>query len=99
MEFEVFNRETYKLILTTYPPPKVKNSPSVHKLLGHTWDLIALNDNHGLGTVSEGGIEACNKLLRGRVCGHSLEEMSREQIFQSSVFVPSVVCTGMYKTQ
>ena len=24
MEFEVFNRETYKLILTTYPPPKVK---------------------------------------------------------------------------
>ena len=64
MEFEVFNRETYKLILTTYPPPKVKISPSVHKLLGHTWDLIALNDNHGLGTVSEGGIKACNKLLR-----------------------------------
>ena len=63
-EFEVFNRETYKLILRTYPLPQVKMSPSVHKLLGHTWDLIALNDNFALGTVSEGGIEACNKLLR-----------------------------------
>ena len=59
-----FNRETYKLILTSYPPPQVKISPSVHKLLGHSWDLVALNDNFGLGTVSEGGIEACNKLLR-----------------------------------
>ena len=63
-EFEAFNRETYKKILTSYPPPQVKISPSVHKLLGHSWDLIALNDNCGLGTVSEGGIEACNKLLR-----------------------------------
>lgn len=63
-ELEAFNRETYKKILTSYPPPQVKISPSVHKLLGHSWDLIALNDNHGLGTVSEGGIEACNKLLR-----------------------------------
>ena len=63
-ELEAFNRETYKLILTSYPPPQVKISPSVHKLLGHSWDLVALNDNFGLGTVSEGGIEACNKLLR-----------------------------------
>jgi hypothetical protein len=63
-ELEVFNRETYKLILKSYPPPICRISPSVHKLLAHTSELIMLNECHGLGTVSEGGIEACNKLLR-----------------------------------
>ena len=62
MELEVFTRETYKLILTTYIPLKLRIS--VYKLLGHTLNLIALNDNYSLGTatVSRGtGIEACNK--------------------------------------
>ena len=63
-DFESFCKETYKLILITFPSPVARLSPSVHKLLAHSWELIKLNENQALGNVSEGGIEACNKLLR-----------------------------------
>lgn len=66
-DLELLCKESYKLNLTSYPHPRAKLSPSVHKLLGHTWELIRLNDNKALGSLSEGGIEACNKLLR-RYC-------------------------------
>ena len=36
----------------------------MHKLLGHTYELIELNENNGLGVFDESGLEACNKLLR-----------------------------------
>ncbi|XP_063677373.1 uncharacterized protein LOC134813500 [Bolinopsis microptera] len=63
-DLESFCKETYKLILITFPSPVARLSPSVHKLLAHSWELVKLNENQALGNVSEGGIEACNKLLR-----------------------------------
>ena len=61
---EEYNRATYRYILEKYPPPLCQISPSVHKLLAHSWELISNNENFGLGTIAEGGLEACNKLLR-----------------------------------
>ena len=36
-------------------------TPTMHKLLGHTWELIEMNDSNGLGAFDESGLEACNK--------------------------------------
>ena len=44
--------------------PWVSITPTMHKLLGHTWELIELNGDKGLGVFDESGLEACNKLLR-----------------------------------
>ena len=44
----------------------------------------------GADTTLELAIRRSLYCYSGRVCGQNLEEMSREQIFQSSVFVPSV---------
>ena len=61
---ESFCKETYRLILTSFPQPVVVISPSVHKLLGHSWELVEKNGGMGLGVLTEGGLEACNKILR-----------------------------------
>ena len=53
-----------ELLLESFPRPLCEMSPTIHKLLGHSWELIAMNGNYGLGTLSEGGIEASNKFLR-----------------------------------
>ena len=63
-ELEAFCKETYRLLLESFPRPLCEMSPTIHKLLGHSWELIAMNGNYGLGTLSEGGIEASNKFLR-----------------------------------
>ena len=63
-EFKQYCQETYKLVLEKYSPPKCFLSPTVHKLLAHSWELIEKNSGVGLGTLSEGGLEASNKLLR-----------------------------------
>ena len=71
-KFEALCREAYKFILVNWPPiisakkhvDQVIISPSVHKLLGHSAELIRLNDHYGLGLVSEAGVESSNKLLR-----------------------------------
>ena len=39
-------------------------SPSVHRILGHSWEVIQGNDKYGLGSVSEEGLEALNKYIR-----------------------------------
>jgi len=62
--FKSFCLDLYTFILMNYPPPRCYMSPTVHKILGHGWELIEKNDGHGLGGLSEGGLEACNKLLR-----------------------------------
>ena len=46
------------------PGPWISITPSVHKLLAHSWELIQNNDCHGLGTLDEAGLEGCNKILR-----------------------------------
>ena len=38
-------------------------SPSVHRILAHSWEVIELNGEFGLGDVSEEGLEALNKQI------------------------------------
>ena len=42
----------------------IKITPTVHKVLAHSWELIAHNDGVGLGSLDESGLEGCNKILR-----------------------------------
>ena len=44
--------------------PWVKVSPSVHRILAHSWEVILFNDGFGLGGESEEGLEALNKYIR-----------------------------------
>ena len=46
------------------PGPWISITPTVHKLLAHSWELMQCNDNHGLGSLDESGLEGCNKILR-----------------------------------
>ena len=46
------------------PGPWISITPTVHKLLGHSWELMQYSDNHGLGSLDESGLEGCNKILR-----------------------------------
>ena len=39
-------------------------SPSLHRVLSHSWELIKANENHGLDSGSEEGLEATNKLVK-----------------------------------
>ena len=40
-------------------------SPSLHKTLAHSWELIKLNNGFGLGSLDESGLEGNNIILRG----------------------------------
>ena len=42
----------------------VSITPSLHKVLAHSWELIEVNDGRGLKNLSEEGFEATNKRLR-----------------------------------
>lgn len=37
---------------------------TVHKLLGHLWELNTKNDGHGLGVLDESKLKACNKPIK-----------------------------------
>ena len=39
-------------------------SPSVHRILAHSWEVVQLNNGFGLGDLSEEGLEALNKQIR-----------------------------------
>ena len=45
--------------------PWVVITPSAHKLLAHSWELMENNDECGLKNFDESGLEANNKVLRG----------------------------------
>ena len=44
--------------------PNAHITPTVHKTLAHSWELIDMNGGCGLGSYSEEGLESCNKLLQ-----------------------------------
>ena len=50
------------LIVETFPWASI--SPSVHRILAHSWERIQMNNGHGLGDESEEGLEALNKFIR-----------------------------------
>ena len=60
--FKLFSQKLYEDILMWFPCVHI--TPTVHKTLAHTWELIDLNGGFGLGSYSEEGLESCNKLLR-----------------------------------
>ena len=61
----------YLLYLRSFPSPRntekqtwISITPSLHKHLGHSWELIELNADCGLKNFDETGLEANNKILR-----------------------------------
>lgn len=54
--------DVYMKLVTTFP--WVVLSPSVHRILAHSWEVISMNNNYGLGDLSEEGLEALNKFIR-----------------------------------
>ena len=44
--------------------PWVVITPSVHRIMCHSWEVIQMNDSFGLGDVSEEGLESLNKNIR-----------------------------------
>ena len=64
--FKQYCLETYHHILTSFNNETrwINISPTLHSLLGHSWELIEKNDGKGLGEYTESGLEHCNKFLR-----------------------------------
>ena len=60
--FRDFCLDLYFFIVNTFP--WVSITGSVHKVLGHSWELIELNCGRGLGALDEAGMEGCHKVLR-----------------------------------
>ena len=43
--------------------PWISITPSLHKLLSYSWELIELNDERGLRNLDKSGLEGNNKIL------------------------------------
>ena len=54
--------ETSLDIVLTFPWACM--SQSVHRILSHAWEKVTFNENFGLGSDSEEGLEALNKYIR-----------------------------------
>ena len=61
-EFKLFCEETNLKIIQYFPWAVI--SPSVHRLLAHSWEVIEGNDGFPLGSESEEGLESNNKFVR-----------------------------------
>ena len=62
-EFGILYTNTYLLIVEYFP--WVNITPTLHKLLAHSEEILReINNGCGLKSFSEEGSEACNKLLR-----------------------------------
>ena len=60
---ELLCRETYEFILLKFPFANI--TPSLHKLLAHSTELIRdCNNGFGMKEFSEEAVESCNKLIR-----------------------------------
>ena len=55
-------QQVYLLIVKRFPWAAI--SPSVHRILAHSWEVMQLNGCYGLGDQSEEGLEALNKHIR-----------------------------------
>lgn len=61
--FKEFCLDLYFFIVDAFP--WVSITGSLHKVLGHSWELIELNGGRGIGALDEAGMEGCHKVLRG----------------------------------
>ena len=57
-------RKTPEVLTLINGFPRAVVSPSVHRILAHSWEVFELNGGYGLGDQSEEGLEALNKLIR-----------------------------------
>ncbi|KAI6648100.1 hypothetical protein LOD99_11909 [Oopsacas minuta] len=72
-------KETYEFILIEYPWASI--TPSLHKLLAHSFQLIgAYNNGKGLQNLSEECLESCNKFVR-----RYRENLARKTSFTDNV--------------
>lgn len=70
--YKLFCTKIYLLIIRSLPRvdhkhlkgPLVSITPSLYKLMAHTWELIANNNEEGVLRLNESGLEGCNKILR-----------------------------------
>ena len=67
-EYKGYCLQLYTHLVTAFcsssGKPWVSITPTVHKLLAHSWELISLNEGEGLQRLDESGLEGCNKILR-----------------------------------
>ena len=61
-DYRKYCLDTYIFILETWPWVLV--SEAIHRLLGHSFEFIVLNQNCGLKTVAEQGSEATHRVER-----------------------------------
>ena len=66
IEYKTFGLDTYHHLLNSFNSESkwISISPTVHSLLAHGWELIALNGDKGMGEYTEGGLKNNNKFLR-----------------------------------
>jgi len=62
LEYRSLCSSIYLKIVETFPWAVI--SPSIHRVLAHSWERIEANELKGLGSESEEGSEAQNKLIR-----------------------------------
>ena len=74
-------REVYSKIVVVFPWAVV--SPSVHRILAHSWEVIQMNNGYGLGGESEEGLEALNKYIRN-LKEHGARKNSTENNFKNT---------------
>ena len=56
----------------------VSITPTLHKVLAHSWEVIQLNEGFGLKRIDESGLEGVNKLLRNIRERHSRKTSQRD---------------------
>ena len=57
-EFNLFFNDSFQRKIHKHLPcPWISIALSLHKVLGHSWELIEMNDGHGLGSLDESGLE------------------------------------------
>ena len=61
--------------------PWVVITPSVHRIMCHSWEVIQMNDSFGLGDVSEEGLELLNKNIR-QMKEHGARKVTTEDNFR-----------------
>ena len=57
-------REFPRVVRKNLPGPWISITPTVHKVLTHSWELILHNNSFGLANLDESGLEGNNKILR-----------------------------------
>ena len=71
-------QSVYSLLCSTFPWAII--SPSLHRVLAHSYELIELNGMKGLGNLSEEGLEGNNKFIR-HLRQHGARKTSTEANF------------------